>query len=224
MLGNSFKYLSIYMEDYDLKCAQLVSDNEPYQISTLTCGVSFVANDNVFALTSAHAFEDNDNEKSDKCALNHVDSTSDDGGLESDDTSALEDYDWGELEVAKEMKQHIPSDLYNPAHSKPEFERHAGYSIFTPSQVLGRSNDPKWASEPNLDWALVEMPFSRIDVEFNSHVPLKLPEKPTPVHVATPSRDLMGTISSIPSYISGSRDFTTLTQIWTVTLDGHSMT
>lgn len=40
--------------------AQLVSNDELYQASTITCGVQFDGNYTIFALMSAHAFEESD--------------------------------------------------------------------------------------------------------------------------------------------------------------------
>lgn len=234
MLGNSTESLSIYMNN-GLIGARLVSNDTSYQVSTITCGISFTGGKTIFALTSAHAFEDHSKED-DKLAASYDDSTTGSGSLESDDTSDYsfsstdDEYEWDELEVemARERQGTGLSDPNEPAPFRhDDTEGHTGLSEIKPGRVLGRLNDPKWA---NLDWALVEIPsleerslFGRVSDEDSGIKPACPSEAVGPVLVATASGLLKGTLSSIPSYLASSRNSVALTEIWTLTLVDHGM-
>ena len=153
--------------------------------------------------------------------------------------------------------------------------------------MWGRPNDPKWATHPNLDWALVELPSSvyalpghgllapwddlprpqvppselsgddllapwddllalwddfpppqvtpselsgddllapRDDIPPAQVPPSELAEAGKLVTVATSHGKFNGTLSSIPSYLAMSKHSTTLTRIWTLSLNvDHGM-
>lgn len=230
MLGNPIKSLSI-CTNRDSKGAQIVLNDKSYPISTITCGVFFPGDSTIFALTSAHAFEDNGDEKTDEAAWSHDESMSDSGSLESDDISNHgssgmdDDYDWDELEAvaAEERQKTFPGASANVGPLEIRDERHVSCSEIKPSKVLGRPNHPKWARQPNLDWALVEMPGLGVPVENDFVEPSDLSEPVATVVVATPSGLHQGTLSAIPSYIYSSRKSTVLTKIWTVVLADRGM-
>jgi hypothetical protein len=239
MLGSSMESFSMCMDDGLFIGAQLVSSDTSYRISTITCGVTFAGDDTIFALTSAHAFENNGDEKSDKPASSYDDSTSDSYSSESDDTSdhsfsgTDDEYDWDELEAAaaRESEEIGLSDPNKPAPSRHDrVEEHASRSEIKPGRVWGRPNDPKWALQPNLDWALVEMPMlsqrsllGRPSDEGSFIAPSGPSEAVGTVVVATHSGLFKGTLSSIPSYLAISRNSAALTEIWTLTLADQSM-
>ncbi|EUC40534.1 hypothetical protein COCMIDRAFT_72262, partial [Bipolaris oryzae ATCC 44560] len=216
------------MDRESLAGAQLVSNDELYQTSTITCGVQFIGNDTVFALTSAHAFEDNDKEESDKRASDPEDSMSDYSSSGSDYVNdyglseTVGEYDWDEIEIeaaavrkGQEPSLSCPSE---PAPRQKVWEHPSRFKI-EPDQVWGRPDDPKWADQPDLDWALVEMPNSCVFDEKWEMIPSDLPKTPTTVVVVTRYGFRKGTSSSIPSYISRSRNSTAWTKVWTIALD-----
>jgi hypothetical protein len=239
MLGGTMKSFSMYMDDSLFIGAQLVSNDTSYHISTITCGVTFAGDNTIFALTSAHAFENNGGEKSYKLALSHDDTTSDSDSLESDDTSdhsssgTDDEYDWDELEAAavREREETSLSDPNKPIPLRHDIiEGHASRSEIKPIRVWGRPNDPKWSLQPNLDWALVEMPMlsqrsllGRLSDEGIFIAPSRPSEAVGTVVVATTSGLFKGTLSSIPSYLAISRNSAALTEIWTLTLADHGM-
>ncbi|XP_014554176.1 hypothetical protein COCVIDRAFT_28684 [Bipolaris victoriae FI3] len=148
MLGNFMNSLSIHIDKENLLGAQLVSNDERYQTSTITCSVQFDGNDTVFALTTAHAFEDNEAEESDKPAWNPDDTIPNYSGSESDDICdrgpsntvyecdtcddgplyTLDDYDWERIEkeaiTAKEDREPSLDNPKKPDSSKQKVERH----------------------------------------------------------------------------------------------------
>ncbi|KAF2676773.1 hypothetical protein K458DRAFT_447354 [Lentithecium fluviatile CBS 122367] len=211
--------------------APLVANDTSYQVSTITCGISFAGANTIFALTSAHAFEDNGSRENDKLALSHDDSTTGSGSQESDEASDLSfsstdnEYDWDKLEVeiARERQETGLSDLNEPSHWKHDGkEGHTGHSEIKPGRVWGRRNNPEWE---NLDWALVEIPsldqrsLLSWPSDEGSLIEPSCPSKAVgTVFVATASGLLEGTLSSIPSYLASSRNSTAWTKIWTLTL------
>lgn len=237
MLGNSMKSLSIHMDDGLFVGARLVSNDTLYQVSTITCGISFAGNNTIFALTSAHAFEDNESKIDDKLASSHNDSTMELGSLESDDmsehsfSSTDDEYDWDALEraAAKERQGGSLSDPNEPAPFRhEEKEGNTGHSKIEPSRVWGRPNDLKCG---NLDWALVEISsldqrtlFAKPSDE-GSFIKSSCPSKAVGmvVVVATASGLLKGTLSGIQSYLASSRNSTAWTKIWTLTLADDRM-
>jgi hypothetical protein len=229
VLGNPMKVLSICTYR-DSKVAQIVSNDKSYPISTITCGIFFPGDSTIFALTSAHAFEDNDDVKIGGPTWSHDDSMSDSGSLESDDISNHgssgmdDDYDWDELEAAaaEERQKEFPRDSDSSGTLGISDERHISCSEIKPGKVLGRPNDPKWARQPNLDWVLVEMPGFGVPTESSFVEPSGLSESVATV-VATPSGLRQGTLSAIPSYIDSSSNSNVLTEIWTVNLAEHGM-
>ena len=242
MLGGTMKSFSMYMYDSLFIGAQLVSNDTSYHISTIICGVTFAGDNTIFALTSAHAFENNGGEKSHKLASSHDDRTSDSDSLESDDTSdhsssgTDDEYDWDELEAAaaREREETGLGDPNKPAPLRHDrVEGHASRSEIKPGRVWGRPNDPKWALQPNLDWALVEMPMvgqrsllGRPPDEGSFVAPSKLSKLSEAVGIVvviTPSGLFKGTLSSIPSYVAISRNSAALTEVWTLTLADHGM-
>ncbi|KAI8930566.1 hypothetical protein NX059_012176 [Plenodomus lindquistii] len=231
VLGNPMKVLSI-CTCRDSKVAQIVSNDKSYPVSTITCGIFFPGDSTIFALTSAHAFEDNDNEKIGGLALSHDDSMSNSGSMDGDGisnhgSSGMEDdYDWDELEAAaaaaaaEGRQKEFPNDSENSGTLDTSDERHISCSEIKPGKVLGRPNDPQWARQPNLDWVLVEMPGLGVPNRSSFVEPSGLSESVATV-VATPSGLRQGTLSAIPSYIDSSSNSTVLTEIWTVNLAEH---
>jgi hypothetical protein len=231
MLGTSMKPLKICMDQDTLVGAQLVSDDHSYQVSTITCGVSFTGDNTIFALTSAHAFEDNGGEHNDSSAWNYDDSTSESGSLDSDGTCSKrfsdvdDDYNWDELEAAaaNERQKNALNGSDNAVSSRYSVERHVNCHEIKHSQVWGRPNNLDWATEPNLDWALVEMPNLGVPFEGSFVTPSSLSERAAAIVVATSSGLRRGTLSSIPSYLASSRNSAALTEIWTLTLTDQGM-
>jgi hypothetical protein len=229
VLGNPMKVLSI-CTCRDSKVAQIVSNDKSYPVSTITCGIFFPGDSTIFALTSAHAFEDNDNEKIGGLAWSHDDSMSNSGSMDSDGISNCgssgmdDDYDWDELEAAaaEGRQKEFPNDSENSGTLDTSDERHVSCSEIKPGKVLGRPNDPQWARQPNLDWVLVEMPGLGVPNRSSFVEPSGLSESVATV-VATPSGLRQGTLSAIPSYIDSSSNSTVLTEIWTVNLAEHGM-
>jgi hypothetical protein len=230
VLGNSSKSLSI-CTCKDSKVAQIVSNDKSCPVSTIACGVFFPGDSTVFALTSAHAFEDSGDEKTEGLAWSHDDSTSDSVSSESDEISNQgssgmdEDYDWDELEGAavEERRRTFPSDSGNASPLGIRDEKHVRCSDIKPGKVLGRPKDPQWAHQPNLDWVLVEMLGLDVPIENSFIEPSGLSKSVATVVVATPSGLRQGTLSAIPSYIDSPRNSTVLTKIWTVDLAEHGM-
>lgn len=227
MLGNPSKALSIYADNNAIVGAPLVSEDTLYQVSTITCGVSFSSNNAIFALTSAHAFEHGSNNMDVELDFSHNDSTTELGSLGTDDTSEYslastdDEYDWDELEAAAEReRQEAGLDHPNEPRVR-EYDgkrEHTGVSEIKPKCVWGRANDAK---QENLDWALVELPS--LDQQNLFMEPSCPSQAIGPVGVATTSGFFQGTLSSIPSYLANSRNSTSWAKIWTFTLDNDSM-
>jgi hypothetical protein len=227
MLGDPIRPLSIYMNEGSFVGAPLFSNDHSHQVSTVTCGITFAGDNTIFALTSAHAFEDDELKQNDKPAWSYDDSTFELGSLESDDTSSHrssdmdDEYDWDELEqAAAQERQEIGSNDSNKAASpETSVESYVRGREIQSRQVWGRPNNSERSTEPNLDWALVEMPSLGEAVEGSLVLSSGPSEETTSVVVVTHSGPCKGTLSSLPSYFASSRNFTALTKIWTLTIN-----
>jgi hypothetical protein len=158
-LGNPMNLLSIHT-CRDSEVAQIVSTDDSHPISTITCGVIFPGHSTVFAIISAHAFEGNGDEKIGELAWSHDDSTFDSPSPGNDDISnegssrVGDDYDWDELEAAaaEERQGGFSSDLQNSSPLAIRDEKHISCSEIKLGKVFGRPNDPKWSSQPDLNF------------------------------------------------------------------------
>lgn len=236
MLGSSMKSLSIHLDNGLIVGAPLVSNNISYQVSTTACGISFTDDNKIFALTSAHAFENNYSKENDEFVSSHNDSTTESGSQESDETSDQcfsstdDEYDWDELEVAIDLERQeagLSDHKERVVLKDSEKEGLTGHSEIKSGRVWGRRNNPEWE---NLDWALVEIPsldqrnLLGRPAEEDDFIEPSSPSKGVgAVIVATASGLLEGTLSSIPSYLASSGNSPTWTKIWTLTLAEQGM-
>lgn len=248
--GPSFKYLgrpmeglSIQMQDSYIPGA-LISDDACDRISTITCGIRFPnMADTIFALTTAHAFEkDDDSNGSDteyeKIAAGMTFELNEDEDVNGDIYKFGDvEYDIAELmkyenidkqnQLSQIGKQH--TDL--PRQEQDQFDGLVQTSeakiVISPNRVWGRPQGSEWANYPNLDWALIEIENSEEwkadDIDLAMYDIPGLGYKSRSVRIITSRGSLHGTICNIPAFIANSSNSSSLCKVWIVSPADSSM-
>jgi hypothetical protein len=81
-----------------LQDTQIVSSDKTCRVSTIACGKCFTHGDPIFALTSAHAFEDMTEHRSPYDLWTRDYSLKDESMSGSESSGMDDDYDWDELD------------------------------------------------------------------------------------------------------------------------------
>ncbi|RFU80812.1 hypothetical protein TARUN_1377 [Trichoderma arundinaceum] len=237
-LGRPMESLSIRIKDSYIPGALLVSGDGYDGISTIACGINFPNFDErIFALTSAHAFEeykesdDSDTEDEDTVDTILVPDEDEEEGRETYTFAGIE-YDISELMKYENINKQSPTSQVSVQHTnvRGHMQGHLDGSIqsshvavINPNRVWSRPQGSEWINSPNLDWALVEIEES--DQWEPRNVDQVMHDIPEPsnssraVRILTSRGSLHGTICSIPTLIANSNDASSLCKVWTVTVE-----
>lgn len=247
-LGPAFTYLglrtdplNIRMKDASFSGASLISGDFGSTISTITCGIKFLgARGPLFGLTSAHAFEKDEDGTIDTKLSETANPTLLLPGTTRDEESEDEDicvfadveYDFAELmrydstdEESQTTTSSVPSDdIPKPEHSRTDNDAPPSHDTYiTPSRVWGR-HKIRQLNHPNLDWALVEIEKSEQWELDNIRLPSQIYKaldsryKSRSVLVMTSRGVLKGTICNIPTFLTNSDSNSHVGEVWSVTL------
>ncbi|KAL7781138.1 hypothetical protein V8C43DRAFT_328410 [Trichoderma afarasin] len=247
-LGPAFTYLglrteplNIRMKDASFSGASLVSGDVASTISTITCGIKFLgAHGPLFGLTSAHAFENDEDGTIDTKLSETVNPPPLLLGITRDEESEDEDicvfanveYDFAELmrydstdEESQTTISSVPSEgLSKPQHSQTDSDVPPSHHTYiTPSRVWGRRKI-RQSNHPNLDWALIEIEKSEQLELDNIKLPSQIYKAPDSryksrgVLVMTSRGALKGTICNIPTFLTNSNSNSHAGEVWSVTL------
>ncbi|KKP00911.1 hypothetical protein THAR02_06989 [Trichoderma harzianum] len=229
------------MKDASFSGASLISADFGSTISTITCGIKFLgARGPLFGLTSAHAFDNDEDGTIDTKLSETANPTLIPPGTTQDEESEDEDicvfadveYDFAELmrydstdEESQTTPSSVPSDdIPKPEHSRTDSDVPSSHDTYiTPSRVWGRRKI-RQLNHPNLDWALVEIEKSEQWELDNIKLPSQIYKaldsryKSRSVLVITSRGALKGTICNIPTFITNSDSNSHVGEIWSVTL------
>lgn len=228
-LGPSSTTLGRFMEDFEIEMrnfsftgAPVVSGEDSIIISTITCGIKVLgAAGPYFALTSAHAFEDE--RKAGRPHAQHL------GGLdtntynlmygsENKDANTFADVEY-DIEGLMEWEGKTDWAWPPPPPGLRDIEySHDGDSTgIKPARALGWREDC-----PNLDWVLLEIEKSEqwenLDLVSTIYEAPGLGNPNGRVLVLTCRGSLEGTICNLPTYIANSESNGHLCEVWSVTL------
>ncbi|KAL6814503.1 hypothetical protein J3E69DRAFT_375914 [Trichoderma sp. SZMC 28015] len=237
--GRPMDGLSIRMRDSYIPGA-LLSDNAGKRISTLTCGIKFSdVDDIIFVLTTAHAFEEEE-EGSESDTEHEGTVLGISLALNGDEDGDGDIYRFGDIEYdMAELTEYDSMDEEDQAceQQKNPLRHGQGQSdhflqtsdtkvVINPNRVWGRSQEPEWDNDSNLDWALIEIEKSdqweANEMELVMHDIPGLGYQKRDVRVITSQGSLDGIISNIPSFIANSNNLYSLCKVWTVSLEDPS--
>jgi hypothetical protein len=251
-LGYPAETLGIIMKRSRFPGALLVSEHFD-GISTITCGIRFPnIDDTIFALTSAHAFEgDDEGNEGDIQYEETSDTLSAPNEDEEEDGETFEfagvEYDMTELmnyenihkqdqiseaslehrEKSETIQRHADKDLHFSQTDSQFFQddlQNLEAEFIMASRVWGRPKGPEWAQYPNLDWALIEIELDqRLMASVRLHEVPELGDENRAVRIKTSRGVLYGTICNIPAFIANSNSISSLCEVWTVTAAEPSM-
>lgn len=240
-LGHRMENLNIRMKDTSLAGAALVSSDTLSTVSTITCGIKFLdIGGPYFALTSAHAFEEDGEDSELDAQFNEMDNSQsplDEFGsqYDSDDedtyTFADVEYDIAGLlqcdtkdEWEQVRKSSVPrGELSEVEHSHFDESVPVSHPTYIkPTGAWGWRTDHR-----NLDWALIDIGederWQELDLISTMYEAPGLGDKNGRVLVITSRGSLEGTICDLPAFIANSKNNSHFCEVWSVTLTNPGM-
>ncbi|KAK4065514.1 hypothetical protein Trihar35433_7634 [Trichoderma harzianum] len=235
------------MKDASFLGASLISGDFGSTISTITCGIKFLgAHGPLFGLTSAHAF-DNDEDDTIDTKLSEtanppllLHGTTRNEESEDEDICVFADveYDFAELmrydstdEESQTTTSSVPAEvLLKSEHSQTDSDVLPPHDTYiAPSRVWGRRKI-RQSNRPNLDWALIEIEKSEQWELDNIKLPSQIYKTPDSryksrrVLVLTSRGAFEGTICNIPTFLANSDSNSHASEVWSVTLTNSGIT
>ncbi|KAL7957956.1 hypothetical protein V8C34DRAFT_305327 [Trichoderma compactum] len=216
--------LNIRLRDTSFAGAALVSSDTFSTVSTITCGIRFLGvGGPYFALTSSHAFEDDEEDSEMDAQFNEIDSLQsplDEFGSQHDSededtyTFAGVEYDMAGLkqcDTKDEWEQVRKSSVPSGEFSTVEHSHFDGsVPISHPTSIKPVRAWRLGTDRPNLDWALIEIDESErwqgLELISTIHEAPGLGDKNGRVLVITSRGSLEGTIGNLPAFVANSKN------------------